>query len=234
MPQGNGEAGWRPWVVWSTAASVTVLGALALAGWAVDLDLLTRLAPGRATMKPNTALALVLAGGALAGLGWAAPRSWWAGAGGAAVVVIALASLVETLAGVDLGIDELLFRDRQTARDLNPGRMALAASLALLLIGATLVLSALASMRAAGGRVARVFGVAILVIGALGLLGHFFQVVILYTWYPFGSVALPTATAFVLLGFGLLAVPRATVDPPRVVTEDQRIIRAAALALILA
>src|SRR5712691_10582839 len=151
MPQGNGEAGWRPWVVWSTAASVTVLAALALAGWAVDLDLLTTLVPGRATMKPNAALALVLAGGALAGLGWTMPRSWWAGAGGAAVFVIALASLVAT--------------------------------------------------RAVGGRVARVFSGAILVIGALGLLGHFFQVVILYTWYPFGSVALPTATAFVLLGF---------------------------------
>src|SRR2546428_12952360 len=101
MPQGNGEAGWRPWVVWSTAASVTVLGALALAGWAVDLDLLTRLVPGRATMKPNTALPLVLAGGARAGLGWAAPPAWWAGPGRAGGSRLALAPAVRAAARRD-------------------------------------------------------------------------------------------------------------------------------------
>jgi signal transduction histidine kinase len=234
MRRVSGEAGWRPWVVWSTAASVTLLGALALAGWALDLDLLTRLVPERATMKPNTALALVLAGGALAGLGWATPRSWWAGAGGAAVFVIALAALVEQWAGVDLGIDEWLFRDRKTPGELYPGRIPLASALALLLTGTTLLLSAWTAKRAIAARVARAFSVVILAIGAVGLLGHLFQVVVLYTWHPFGFVSVPTVMAFALLGIGLLAAPCATMDPPRVVTEDQRIIRAAALAMILA
>jgi len=219
--------------VLGAAALVVLLGTLALVGWALGIDPLTRVVPGLASMKPNTALCMVLAGAVLAGLGWTTGRRRGVTVVAGVLLAIALASLVQDLTGLDLAIDERLFRDPDTHPRLHPGRMAIATAVGLLLVAATVLLTARAPRHPTAGRVARVLGGGVVTIGVLALLGPALHVIFLHSWYAFGSVALPTAVAFVLLGLGLLVTARQT-WAPRPISDDRRITEAAALALILA
>ncbi len=149
------------------------------------------------------------------------------------LVAVAFTSLAQDVTGWDFAIDERLFQDAETHRALRPGRMAIATSVGLLMTAVTLLLAALGSHRPDAGRVARVLGGCVAAIGGLGLVGHAFHVTFLYSWYAFGSMALPTAAAFVLLGLGLTMAAR-RVWVPRAISEDRRITEAAALALVLA
>ena len=216
-----------------TGGPVIFLGILALTGWALDIPGLTRMLPGQATVKPNTAVALVMAGVGLLCLSRVAPRRWEVGAAAAVVLAIAAATLAEYGSGADLGIDEWLFRDPATVRQLHPGRMAVATALALLFTGMAMVLVALAVRNRVARAAWRVCIAAILTIGGLSVLGYLLDVVVLHTWSPFESVALPTAVAIVLLGWGLRVAGR-RVWPPQPLDEDERITQAAAFALALA
>ena len=81
-----------------------------MAGWIFDIDPLKSVLPGLATMKANTALAILLEGAALALLavspvtGWkrATARAAAAAAGAGAL------TLLEFATGANLGIDEIL------------------------------------------------------------------------------------------------------------------------------
>jgi signal transduction histidine kinase len=218
-------------VVLSAGALVVLVGALALAGWAVGAGGLS--AVGGVTLKANTAVCLVLAGSALAALGAGIRRRWPVAAAAGVVLLVALATLVQETIDIDLGIDELLVRDPATRPGSHPGRMAVATAVALVLTAATTLLVALAARRRAAGAVARALAGGVTAIGVMGLLGHAFRLAFLTSWYAFGSVALPAAAAFVLLGVGLLATGRRT-WPQGAVSDDRRITEAAALALVLA
>src|SRR5258708_39725026 len=102
---------------WSRLASATVMviGFLVLVGWMFDIPFLKSILPGLATMKANTALAFILTGVGLwiwnddhAGPG----RRRLAQVCGLAVLGIGLLSLSEYVFRWDLGIDQLLFKDR--------------------------------------------------------------------------------------------------------------------------
>src|SRR3974390_176783 len=124
-----------------------VVGILVLLGWMFGSALLVSGIPGAAKMMPNTAIGFLLAAHALwfrsvsvAGL---RPVKPWYGtianvcAGLAALV--GLVSLVEYVAGADLGIDTLLFRGRLLAdRGAYPGRVSPATALCFSLLGSAL------------------------------------------------------------------------------------------------
>src|SRR5262252_713515 len=102
----------------SRASSIFVicLGLVVLLGWVLDVGVLKSVIPGLATMKANTALCFVLAGAALLLL----PRAVEPKMRSAALIasltatVIGLLNFSEDLSGWNLGIDQLLFEDRQT------------------------------------------------------------------------------------------------------------------------
>ena len=228
-----------PWLRWSRsgialAAAVLVIGigVLTLLGWALDVALLMRLIPGQTTTKPNTGLALVLCGAGLIAV-VATPRRRTALAAAIPVLVLAIATLAEYVLDVDLGIDHWLARDLDTPAELHPGRMPLATAIGLAFASTALLLLGLGG-RARATRAQSVLGGAVLAVGALGLSGYALDVVVLYTWYGFGSMALPSAAGFVLLGGGLLAVAGRRGATAEAHSEERRIIHAATLALLLA
>ena len=189
----------------AAVASVVALGisAIALLGWTLQVVALERLAPGLATMKANTALAIFCCAAGLLGQtrhSFTRTAAVAVAAGGA---TLAGASLLEILAGLDLHIDQALFLDPATAAAGHPGRPSPATALCLLCVGV-----AIAALRRFP-RLAQPLATASLVLSTLALLGYAFGIEALYRVHAYSSMALHTATAIALLSVGaLLSRPR--------------------------
>src|SRR5471032_2518718 len=122
------------------AVIAAMLGLAGLAGWAFAVPVLKSVLPGAVEMRANAAVGLVLAACALFILcdRPSLPRQRLAQTLALAVAALGVATLGEYLFGLDLGIDELLFRDAVHAYNAFPGRMAPYTSVALALIGLAL------------------------------------------------------------------------------------------------
>ncbi|WP_119068097.1 sensor histidine kinase [Aggregatilinea lenta] len=195
-----------------------IVGVLALAGWTLDVDTLKSVVPGWATMKVNTALCFVLIGGALWLLQGSTRRSSrLARLCAASAAIIGLASLGEYLLNVNLGIDELLFKDlAQSSTSLAaPGRMSHATAFDFFMLGVALWL-----IDAPRGRwLSRGLTVIVLFVALLALTGYAYGVSDLYEITPYSSIALNTSLAFFAAGIGtFLARPER--DPVQFLVKD--------------
>src|SRR5580700_6653987 len=114
------------------AVFVIATGCVVLAGWFGHIDTIKRIDANMATMKPNAAVAFLLAGTSL----WLqsrrpprAPRTRAAQILAGCAALIGLATLTEYGTGLNLGLDELLFRDDPgSVLGGSPGRMSLASA----------------------------------------------------------------------------------------------------------
>lgn len=191
---------------------VIVVGILVLAGWVLDIGILRSLNLSPTTMKPNTALAFVLSGVALAllddALEWRHPlRRIVGGACAGVATLIGLMSLSQDLFQWNAGIDEMFFRDNETrASGGSPGRMALTTAICIVLNGA--VLLQIFSNRK-WGRLLEALCAASLLISLVAIAGHLYGVSSLYHIGPYTTMAFHTALTFSVLSTGiLLAHPR--------------------------
>ncbi|HZF27743.1 MAG TPA: ATP-binding protein [Gammaproteobacteria bacterium] len=187
---------------------VLAIGAAGLVGWWRDVGVLTTLSPRLVSMKVNAAAALALLGFALclAVLPRVAAVRLLRSVAEVVTLAVALATVVEYAAGIDLGIDQALWpaplNEFQTAV---PGRMALATALAL-----TLCAAALLSERwptAQGRGISRVLATLVAVIGLITLLGYLYGAPQLYR--PLAAttaMALGEAISFLLLAAGIVAL----------------------------
>jgi PAS domain S-box-containing protein len=122
------------------------LGVTVLLGWAANLPLLTSALPGLVPMKVNVAISLVLLGAGLllttdrATSSLGTPGEAVRNALALIVLALSLATLVEYLAGVDLGIDQALFREPLDVNTPYPGRPAVPV-VGALICGAVAVLT---------------------------------------------------------------------------------------------
>jgi hypothetical protein len=117
------------------------LGLVVLLGWTFEVGAIKSVLPGAATMKPNAALCLILAGLALV-LACADDRRArrLAAIPAAAMAALALLSLAQDLIGFDAGIDQLLLPDDgRPVHTGRPGRMSPLSALALALVGGALL-----------------------------------------------------------------------------------------------
>ena len=208
VPPGDGPPSvpWRQRIPRAAAAVVTAIGAAVLCGWALDVTALKRILPGLVEMKANTALAFVALGVSLWLTAAHRARPWTRPAAHAAALLAAglgLATVFEYLLGLDLEIDQFLFRDDVSgpAFGLPPGRMAFATAANFLLLGVAL----LALGRARGAAVAQILAAAAGLVAVISLLGYLFGEKGVYAWSPYTSLALHTATAFTTFCVGLLA-----------------------------
>ncbi len=182
---------------WLTAAA----GVSVLVGWALDLPVLKSVLPGAVTMKANTALGFVLGGLSIA-LVPRGPASRLAGRSLAvATALLGALTLAQYVLQVDLGIDQLLFREPEgTVGTLSPGRMAPTSAVAFLLVGVS-------SWLARSRRTASIAQALALLVGLLGTLsttGYAYGATNLFGIGRYTQMAVLTAVLFVVLGLGIL------------------------------
>jgi two-component system, sensor histidine kinase and response regulator len=200
----------------AAGALAVLVGAFVLLGWMFDLSLLKSVLPGKATMKPLTALCFVLCGVTMCLITVGNDerivnntRRRLAVVCSSLMVAVGVATLSEYLFAVDLKIDSLLFPNALLAEANNPlgGRISGAAALAFAFLGIALLL------RDARPRLARLFceilSLATLVVGMVALTGYAYGVESLYSFHAYRSMAVHTALLFFILGLGtLLARPK--------------------------
>jgi PAS domain S-box-containing protein len=181
------------------------LGLAMMAVWLQGSAMADTAALGLFDMKFNTALALAVAG---VGLFMATRRRRLVTyAASTFLILIGCSTLMEYLAGIDLGFDQLLLRDTYFPDSAFPGRMSPGTAMAMAACGLHLFLAAdekqshpmrFASMEMLGFLV---FG-----LGTEGLFGHIPGIDYAYGWGTETRMAALTAAGFMVTGSGLLAL----------------------------
>jgi PAS domain S-box-containing protein len=174
------------------AVLVAVAGVVALVGWYAGVESLTTILPGYPPTRPNTAVAFVALGIAVA----AFTRSRLAFSLGLLATVVGGATLSEYLLGRSLGIDALL--PGIDLAGVKP-RMAPATALSLLMLGAALLAGSLGRTRVMRGLAVACFGV-----GQVAILGYAYDDASLYTVGGYTSMGLLAAAGVVLLSVAIL------------------------------
>jgi PAS domain S-box-containing protein len=124
------------------AAASIAIGSATMIGWAFGLETLKCVIPGLANMKPNSALVFILAGVALSNIR-VGRENKVASYLACSVAAIGALTLFEYTSGVDLGIDQLLFREPPGAiESLWPGRMHPVTAMNFAAIGTAIALVA--------------------------------------------------------------------------------------------
>ena len=178
--------------------------AMTLFGWILsDIRLIDWFGNG-ITMKANTALGSFAAGLALLIAALAPKRKIFIRLLSLLVAFIASATLFEHVTNINLGIDQLLFRDGPSLLATSaPGRMGLPAASSLLAISIALILATI-------GYRARfwtsVLGLASVSIASLSLVGYLFGANQLYALPKFTGIALQTASIIAALGIGVVTI----------------------------
>ena len=183
------------------------LGLLVLVGWALGLARLTVVAPGLASMKPNTAACIALCGLSL--WCWCGDSSgkfrghatFAAKCFALLAVFVGLATLAEYMFHSNFGIDQLLFVDRFGDGHSLPGRMAPNTALCFAVLGLALIL--IPKETKGGHRPAQLISLIPAFISLVAILGYLYSAISLYQIASFTGMAVHTATAFFLLSLGV-------------------------------
>jgi signal transduction histidine kinase len=189
---------------------VAIMGALVLAGWALDLPIVTQSSQGGVPMIPLTALCFALAGGSLT-MAVRPNRTATTEAIqqtlAAAVVTIAILSFYEYIRGGASEFDLLLFGEKLRSESVTPpGRIAVNTAACLLLFALALLVIP-HDQRKHDFR-AQMFAAPALLIALVAILGYVFDVRGMYSLSQSSGMALPTAIAHLILGVGIVFAVR--------------------------
>jgi len=188
----------------TSSVATGLVGLIVVAGWMFDVAVLKSILPGFATMKANTAISFMFASAALCVIsgGREGPKAERVSKGCAGVVVlIGAVTLFQYLFGVNLGIDQLIFKDKQVASGPGaPGRMSGATAFNFILLGSALPLLERPRARWLGQSLTLFAAV----ISLVAIAGYAYSAEALYSAGPFHSVALHTALTFMVLSSGIL------------------------------
>jgi PAS domain S-box-containing protein len=198
--------------LWAVAAGYvsTAVGLLVLVGWWLDIDAFKSVLPNAMTMKPYTAVSLLALGLAMI----AAPvskapyvpsarRVLITRLLAAVPLLICAVTLFEYLTSIDLGIDQLMFREAVIHRGGPfPGRVSPASSITCGLIGLSLLL--LDTRSTTLRRLAHWPALTGAAFSFVAVLGYLYGAQQLYQIRPYASVALHTACCVLMLGAGFV------------------------------
>lgn len=209
-------------------------GALALAGWVWNIPRLKDWENSGISMKTNASIAALACGvGVLLSLRDRPVARVLQRGIGAGIAMLAVLTLVEHLASVDLGIDTLLYDEPPGSRATTaPNRMGIPASTCLLLIGIAIALLPGSSRLR---RPIPQLGCVVLAITGISLLGALFNAEATYTIPHLTAIALQTSSMLWFIGLALILSVRER-SPMRLVLDDGtagRVMRRAAPLVIL-
>ena len=200
----------------AAAMVAAALGALVLLGWSLDVDTLKRLLQGRVAMNPATAASFLLIGGALMLRDFMKPvppwvrRTVWIAGG--MVAALGVWRLIASAAGIDFGLDRILF-PASLARETPVNRMAPNTAFLFALIGTAML--ALDREHRAASRTAQALALLTLLRALITLAGYAYSVPRLAQVSTFIPMALNTA-----LGFVAASLAVALVEPERGLTRS--------------
>ena len=186
-----------------SAVFTILISSLVLGGWFGDIAALKSVFPGIVSMKFNTAVCFLLLGISLffhaGNTGKRATNSCFA-----LVAVVGFLTLSQYLFGLNLGIDELLWREGTGAiATSSPGRMSPATAFLFLMLGTSLLCIRNRALR---------FYVQLalflsMTVAAFGLFGYVFGTSYLYSVLSFTQIALHTVISFMVLCLGIFYSP---------------------------
>src|SRR6266850_525155 len=188
------------------SAAVVLVGAATLLGWWLDIEPLKRGIGDAVAMNPATAASFILTGASL----WLArtepmpPRTRrWAAALAAVVALVAIVRLAGYVLGAEVGVDQLLFRERLAHAGVgSPNRMAPNTALCFFLAGVAVLVLDVETGR--GRRPAQFLGLVIGAIALQALVGYVYGAVFVVGTRSFIPMAFNTAAAFLVLSAGVL------------------------------
>lgn len=176
-----------------------VAGSAVLLGWLLDVPILTRPLDVAASMKANTATAILLSGIALRAL-LDDRYTRIATVIGLCISVLGLATLGQYVFGWNLGIDQFLFADTDLVATSAPGRMAPATAFCLIALG--LALTSTASHAPAW--LTQTPALAVVLVSAAASIGYLYDINALYGIGVYTAMAVHTASLLLLLALGIL------------------------------
>jgi len=219
----------------AAAVLVTLVAIGTLIEWYVGMDPMTGFYPGGIAMLPLSCIAFGCSAVALA---FAAKKERPFALRIASVVLACLVILIAAIqfaswiAGRDLGLDLLMFREQLIRAPWSPpGRMALNTLVGIFLIAAGVISLHVDDRtgRASSHWVGLLGGT----VGFLGLVGYAFGVSGLYSVGQYSGMAISTAACVLVLGIGIVfarrlsGIPKLLVDPGAAGTVARRLVPAA-------
>ncbi|HJX25115.1 MAG TPA: CHASE3 domain-containing protein, partial [Chthoniobacterales bacterium] len=190
------------------STAVIMLGSLVLTGWQLQFEGFKSILSGLLSMAPTTAAGMFLCGTALNLLSHKETKAFRFLATALAMVVIAFGLLVlsEYFFGWDLPLDHWLSRREAVPSQLV--RMAPTAALCFVLTGGAVFRASRRIRRPLKLPLVAALGAAVMVIGALALIGHVFEAVSGSRSWNYTGMAVHTAAGFLLLGSMTLGLAR--------------------------
>lgn len=203
-------------------AGGALIGLTALIGWIVGNEVLRGSFGFGITMKTNAAIGVTLSGifVALMGVPGSTPRRAWFERG-CAGVVLAIGALTfgQHMFGVDLGIDQLLFREPPgAAATESPNRMGPMAALCFTLLAAARLLCR--PDRPRSSVPLQWLSLTVALLTSVPLLGYLFEARALFGISKYTGIALPTALALWMFALGLLVARPERGFMRRLLAED--------------
>ena len=187
--------------------AISIAGIVLLGGYALEISGLRNLAPGLPKMMPNTALGLLLSAISLFLHTTSPPKhrlfssGWIQKLLAATVVLLGAATIVEYLLGINLGIDELLFRDLVPGATY-PGRPSPQTSLCFILSGISLTLLGAKRLRVL--QLSQMLGVIVGFTAIVAVVGYVYSALPLYGLNAYTGMAIHTAVSFLAISGGII------------------------------
>lgn len=201
----QGPLSFNPVLLASTLGVLSIaLGASVILGWYSGATVLIQVHPSFVPMQFNTALGFLLAGIGLV-LCRRGGRTIAVGTGALTALLGGL-TLIEYIADVDIGLDQLFMEHYITVETSHPGRMAPNTALCFTLSGLVQILLGLPLSATRRFLASNLIGSLVFGLGILSLIGYFADIQPAYGWSSFTKMAVHTAVGFVLLGSGFVSV----------------------------
>ncbi|HYF42800.1 MAG TPA: response regulator [Ramlibacter sp.] len=191
----------------ATGASLCLLGAFVLLGWALGQEPMVRVLPGSTAMAINTAAMFLAAGSLLLLREWPSPARARAGRWLASLLVAWPAAILsQHLFGLDLGIDWASVHAAVGDGHAKPGRTAPNACVGFLLAGIVLLHPHGPAATRRSYWLTLVLASVTLFIGSTAFIGYLLRLEQLYRVASYNQMAALTSIGMTLVGAGVLAV----------------------------